>query len=96
MVETITSRFIIECWKKGEYPDGFDDMLEHYLDLKRKSFMDIRIKDLEQWMNPVVLSIAVGLKRDYPRFRPIQEFWQVFLSRRWDTDLENKKVVWRK
>lgn len=99
MGELITFDFIYECWKKKEYPEGFDKLLEEYLELKNKIFSDLPVKISNYnnpyiWLNKIVISIEIGILRDKERFEWYKNYWQKLLNRKWIASIEDKWVKW--
>jgi len=96
--EIITFDFIWDCWKKKEYPENFDDLLEKYLEIKREIFsseVHTSNENFPAWLNKILISIEIGKGRDSERFRRWEEYWKLKLNREWMVSLEDKWVVWK-
>jgi len=96
MKGVLTFNGILECWKKKEFPEDFEDQLEHYLQIKSKSFENIRIKDVVAFLSQVAIAIEIGLQLNYDRFVKYKDHWMFLLQREWKVDLEEVVVKWRK
>lgn len=90
----ITFDFIWDCWKKHEYPEGFDDLLEKYLLLKADVFSGANVREVTSWLSKVLVATEIGILRDRPRFEKHKEYWRNVLVREWKVSVEDKWVVW--
>lgn len=92
--EIVTFDFIFSCWEKGEYPDGFDDLLYEYLEKKAEIFSDVSVKEVTSWLSKVLVAIEIGLYRDPPRFEDQKRYWKDVLGRDWNVSVEDRWVEW--
>lgn len=92
----ITLDFICKCWKENSYPDGFDDLLEKYIELKNHIFSDsaVNISEVTSWLKNVLIAIEIGILRDPARFQSYKDYWEKLLGRKWVASIEDRWVVW--
>jgi len=84
MNEIITYEKVLEYWKNKNFPKNFDDLLHHYLEIKLELFKsDFEIKDLHRWLDQVLFSIEIGMKRDEKKFEKFYKFFKSLLGERW-------------
>ena len=91
----VTFDYIYECWKTKDYPEGFDDILEKYLENKRIVFANTNVIDITSWLSKILVSIEIGLSRDSARFEKQRIFWLGHLGRDWVVSVEDKWVSWK-
>ena len=91
MNEIITFDFIFECWKEKTYPDGFDDLLEKYIQMKNEFFSsDANVKEPTAWLSKVLVSIEIGILRDQKRFEPYKKYWENLLNKKFKISIEDR------
>ena len=95
MVEIVTFDYIFECWKKNEYPENFDSMLEDYMETKIKVFQNADLSQPTAWLNKILLAIEIGILRNPERFAKYREYWKNLLSRDWKVSIEDRWIEWR-
>jgi len=96
MSEVITFNFIVGCWKKKSYPEGFEGMLENYLLQKHKSFGNIIIKDFSRWLSHVFIAIEIGIRLDGKKFKDYKKIWESLTDRKWKVDMRKVEVIWKR
>ena len=97
--EIVTFDFIWECWKKNNYPDGFEDLLEKYLQIKAKIFLgdgvNITFIETEQvWVRKVCLSIDIGIQLNQQKFQWYKDYWKKWLQKDWVSSIEDRWISW--
>jgi len=92
----ITYSFIVETFKKMNWNnvDNFEDMLEFYLETKKKILENVKIKDMNRWLAQIIIALEIAKTIDQERFEEIYKEWQSLIGRKWIVDIENEVVTW--
>jgi len=93
MPEIITFDFIWDCWRKKEYPEGFDDLLENYIIMKYRIYANVTIHSMTTWLSQILCAVEIGIGRNSTRFEPYKTMWRDILQRDWICDVECKWTV---
>jgi hypothetical protein len=96
MESIISYSFIIEKFKKMNWNevDNFEDMLEFYLENKKKILENVKIKDMNRWLAQIIIALEIARVINPERFEEIYKEWQSLIGRKWIADIENEVVTW--
>ena len=94
-IESIASYdFIVRKFKNKDWESDFEDMIEFYLDSKRKILENVKIKDINRWLAQVIIVLEIAYVLNPEKFQKRYENWQKLIGRKWVVDLDNEVVTW--
>jgi hypothetical protein len=91
----VTFDFILNCWKKKEYPLEFEKLLEDYIIQKEFIFANVEIFNITSWLSKILCSIEIGIGLNKEKFLPYKNAWRKKLGKDWIVSLEDGWVVWK-
>lgn len=93
--DVVSFDFILDCWKKKSYPDGFEDVLEKYVLNKADVFSDVRVDQPTKWLGQTLTAIEIGISINAERFLPYKKYWEKLLAREWVVDIDTSWIRWK-
>jgi hypothetical protein len=100
MSEVLTFEKIYECYRKNDFPENYEDLIEKWLDIKAKNAERLHFSDGEyvrDWITEVVIVLEILKRMDVTRWEKHLKFWKNLIKRDWVVNFNENgvEVIWK-